>query len=278
MKLEPADLRLRFIPLADALTHELDNPIRVREFAALVQADLVLRNPVIAAELETQYLVLDGATRVMALRELGLRDVLAQVVDYADPSVELSEWHHVIVGLPPNRLLAELADVEGIMLQPAEAVAAKRELALRQILGCVVMNNGQHYAVMAHGAHDLAREAALLSRLVEVYRGPAEVHRTVEVDLPALTAEYPGLSAVVMFPRFTPGELAAIALGEAKLPMSITRHVIAGRALGLNAPLDMLGGDRSLEDKNAWLDRQLQDRIRDNKVRLYQEPVFVFDE
>ncbi|MBM4424903.1 MAG: hypothetical protein FJ030_16200 [Chloroflexi bacterium] len=278
MKLEPADLRLRIIPLADALIHELDDLQRIKAFAAAVQKDRLLRHPVIVAELEKQYLVLDGATRVMALRELGCRDVLAQVVDYADESVQLSEWHHVIVGFPANRLLAELVDVDGVTLQPVEPASARRELALRQILGCVVMNNGQHYAVMPEGAQSLSQQAALLSSMVDVYRGAAAIHRTVEVSLPSLRADYPDMSAVIMFPRFAPGELAAIALGESKLPMSITRHVIAGRALSLNVPLDVLSDARSLEEKNAWLDQWVHDRLRNNKVRVYQEPVVIFDE
>lgn len=278
MKLVPADMRLRMIPLADALAHETDDPAGVRELGELLKRDGVLRNPIIVAELEKQYAVLDGATRVAALRELGLRDVLAQTVDYADASVQLNEWHHVIVGLAPNRLLAELADVEGVTLHPVEAGVARRELALRQILGCVVMNNGQHYAVLGEGPASITQQADLLRHLAEVYRSTAEVHQTVEVDLTALATDYPGFAAVVMFPRFTPAEVAALARSPSKLPMNITRHVIAGRALGLDIPLDMLGGDKSLEEKNAWLDALVHDRLRRNKVRTYQEPVIVFDE
>jgi hypothetical protein len=60
--------------------------------------------------------------------------------------------------------------------------------------------------------------------------------------------------------------------------MGITRHVVAGRALGLDVALDMLTGSQSLEAKNAWLNDLILKRLQANKVRLYQEPVFVFDE
>ena len=50
MKLEPADLHLRLIPLADALAHETDDPAGVKELAELLQRDGVLRNPIIVAE------------------------------------------------------------------------------------------------------------------------------------------------------------------------------------------------------------------------------------
>ncbi len=100
----------------------------------------------------------------------------------------------------------------------------------------------------------------------------------MEVDLPTLTAEYPDLSAVVTFPSFSPAEIADIANHGAKLPMGITRHMVAGRALGLDIPLKMLTAEQSLESKNVWLNGQIMDRLKANKVRLYQEPVFVFDE
>ena len=89
---------------------------------------------------------------------------------------------------------------------------------------------------------------------------------------------HPGLTAVVVFPPFTPDDVRRCACNEVKLPMGITRHLIRGRALGVNVPLDLLAGDGSLEQKNAWLQEDIQSRLRQNKVRLYEEPTFVFDE
>ena len=60
--------------------------------------------------------------------------------------------------------------------------------------------------------------------------------------------------------------------------MGVTRHLISGRALGVNVPLVLLAGDRPLEEKNAWLHGHLQNRLRRHMVRLYEEPTFVFDE
>jgi hypothetical protein len=60
--------------------------------------------------------------------------------------------------------------------------------------------------------------------------------------------------------------------------MGITRHVVAGRALGMDVPLEWLTDSQSLEAKNAWLNDLILQRLKANKVRLYQEPVFVFDE
>jgi len=39
-----------------------------------------------------------------------------------------------------------------------------------------------------------------------------------------------------------------------------------------------LGDTQSLESKNEWLREQIAKRLQTNKIRLYQEPVFIFDE
>lgn len=276
MKLEPADIKLRFVPLDRVLLHEEDDPYRVKRLILVLQHDGRLRNPPIVAEHGEAYIVLDGATRTTALREMGYRDVLVQIVDYYADNLQLKAWHHVVVGLPQNRLLSGLADVDGVTLQQVDAETAGRMLASREIAACVVMPNGQRFAVLCEG--DSHRRASLLCRLVAEYRGKAEVHRTTEVDLPTLRAQYPEMTAVIVFPQYAPGEIVQIALGGAKVPMGITRHVVAGRALGLDIPLDMLTDAQSLDAKNAWLDDLIHKRLQGNKIRLYQEPVFVFDE
>ena len=40
----------------------------------------------------------------------------------------------------------------------------------------------------------------------------------------------------------------------------------------------MLTDAQSLEAKNDWLKNLIAKRLQANKIRLYQEPVFVFDE
>jgi len=280
MKLEPSAIQLRFVPLERLLLHEEDDPYRTKRLMLTMQRDGKLRNPPIVAEQDNYYIVLDGATRTTALREMGFRDILVQIVDYNAEMIQVHAWNHVLAGLSHNRLLATLADVEGITLQPVDADAACRMLETYEIIACVVMRNGQWFAVLCDGEPhpDINRRAGLLCQLVAEYRGKTEVHRTVEVDLPMLIKEYRDLTAVIVFPSFTPAELSQIAIEGVKVPMGITRHVVAGRALGLDIALDMLTGSQSLDAKNAWLNDLILKRLQANKVRLYQEPVFVFDE
>lgn len=280
MKLEPSAIQLRFVGLDDLLLHEEHDPLRVKRLALTLKRDGRLRNPPLVAELDNRYIVLDGATRTSALRELGYCDILVQIVDYHSDTVRVSAWNHIIAGVSHNRLLSTLADVDGLTLQAVQADDACRLLGTREIIACVIMRNGQWFAVLCDDeAHpDNQHRASLLCQLVAEYRGKVEVHRTVEADLPMLLPEYPDLTAVVTFPTFTPTEISLIALNRVKLPMGITRHVVTGRALGLDVPLGMLTDSQSLADKNQWLAEQIKNRLKADKIRLYQEPVFVFDE
>ncbi|MFQ5409063.1 MAG: ParB N-terminal domain-containing protein [Anaerolineales bacterium] len=274
--LEAGALDLRFANLDALRLHEEDDPYRVRRLQRALAEDGVQRNPVIVSEHAHHLIVLDGATRTSALRELGYRDVLVQVVDYHSDQIELGVWHHVIVGMTANRLLAELADVEALSIEPADPASIRRMLADREIVGCIIMRNGQEFAVLAEG--DINSQATSLCQLVAVYRGKARVHRTTTVELPALTEEYPDLAAVVAFPQYEADEIVQIAQEGDKVPMGITRHVIAGRALGVGVPLTMLTDEQSLQEKNDWLRGFIRQRLHANKIRLYQEPVFLFDE
>jgi hypothetical protein len=62
------------------------------------------------------------------------------------------------------------------------------------------------------------------------------------------------------------------------LPAGITRHIIPGRALRVNAPLALLRGPQPLTEKQAWLDTWLHERRAERGVRYYAEPTFLFDE
>lgn len=274
--LEASAIQLRFVPLDRLLLHEEVNPFRVKRLAKALSRDGKLRNPPVVAERGERYVVLDGATRTSVLREMGFRDALVQIVDHKADVIELRTWHHVVVGLAPNRLLANLARVDNLLLKQVEAKTGQRMLAAREIVGRVIMHDGREFAVWCEG--DVICQANLLCDLVAVYRGKAEVHRTTSVDLAELIRQFPDLSAVVVFFCFSPSEIIDIALNSSYVPMGITRHIISGRALGLDIPLEMLTDEQALVAKNDWLQDLIRQRLQANKIRLYQEPVFIFDD
>ncbi|MEK7276272.1 MAG: hypothetical protein AAB427_02890, partial [Chloroflexota bacterium] len=106
MKLDPSSIQLRFVPLDRMVLHEEDDPFRAKRMIVSLNHDGKLRNPPLVVEHGDWYIVLDGATRTTALREMGYRDALVQIVDYYSGAVQVVVWHHVLAGLSHNQLLA----------------------------------------------------------------------------------------------------------------------------------------------------------------------------
>jgi hypothetical protein len=270
------DVVLRIVHSTDVIVHEAVDPIRVERLAQRLRADGILRNPTVVAEGGGKYVVLDGATRVAALRELGIRDLLVQIVDYHAPNIQLYAWFHVIVEMSWDELLRGIEDLEGIEIKAMDLELARSALSLRSILCYLVLQDGTVLA--AKGGMNLEAQASLLNDIVDLYRGRAEVYRVTSDEIEDLLEEYPDLTAAIVFPCYSRGEIMRISLNRAKLPMGVTRHIISGRALGLNVDLVMLDSDIPLEQKNIWLDSLIRRKIKDKRVRFYQEPVFRFDE
>jgi hypothetical protein len=91
--------------------------------------------------------------------------------------------------------------------------------------------------------------------------------------------DHPEVTALVVFPHFEPAEVLELATSGARLPAGITRHLVSWRALRLNVPLDLLAdAQRTLDEKNRWLDEWVRDKTVQRQVRFYQEPTVLFDE
>src|SRR5207247_5720723 len=80
---------LVILRVADLVPHEQADPRRVERLSARLRQDGLLKNPVIAAPIPgtEQAVVLDGANRTAALQTIGVRDAMAQLVDYHDPGL-----------------------------------------------------------------------------------------------------------------------------------------------------------------------------------------------
>jgi len=271
-----AEITLRIVRVDDILLHEGQDSNVVRKLADRLQQDRILRNPPIVTNAEGHYIVLDGATRTGAFKQLGICHILVQVVDYAARNICLDSWHHLIQNMQPSELLTHIEMLAGITAERVDVKQAEHELTLHQALCYIMLRNGATYAV--RGAQELETSVSQLNQIVGIYEGKAEVYRAVTTQLDILLREYPDLAMLIVFPRFSPFQVTRLALNGTKLPMGITRHLIGGRAIGVNIPLERLLSDESLEDKNAWLNKWLMQKIHERKVRFYQEPVFVFDE
>jgi hypothetical protein len=269
---------LRIVPTAHLHLHEDVEPNRVQRIMERIDEDQLLKNPVIVAELDDfdHYVVLDGANRSTALKQLGVRDALVQVVEYGDPEVKLDTWYHLVADIDKHDLFARIGQVAEVRLKASDLPHARTMLAFHQILAYMVCKDGDVHQIM--GPEDLAARATLLNSIAKTYKGLATIYRVQTDRMEDLLPYYGNVAAVIIYPRFTPSDILELTRNAAKLPTGITRHVIPRRALRVNLPLSTLTSDLPIGEKNRVFKEQVADMLKAGRIRHYQESTYLFDE
>ena len=272
-------LALEVAPIERVVPHERHDARRVAKLAERIAQDGMLANPPITARVGDAYVVLDGATRVTAFRRLGYPHIVVQVVDPDADEVKLHRWYHAVHGGRADDLLRALREVPNLVMdeQPVEAL---HEASLHgNTAGHLTTVDGRGYLIQAGGAAgDPGDWLTVLSDLVERYGSWGHVERTMNHDLASLHSQYPDFAGLFTFPKFTLEMILSLAAEGRTVPAGITRFVIPGRILRLNAPLARMASDEPLESKRRWLDNLVRERLADRQVRYYQEPVILLDE
>jgi len=237
------------------ILHEAHDEDRLVRLRGRIAAEGEQRNPVIVSSRGECCLVLDGAHRVRALKELGYPLILAQFVE---PPERAESWGHLLngVGLPELRAVGEIeASEERRGDAPlAEVVTPRGTIFLR------------------------ARKEGLLAQVralwgLQALYPEGVVVRRVEPDGEEHLAEG---GALIRYRPFTPAELIEIVRSGVVLPAGITRFRVRERVLGVRYPLGkMEEGDVSA--RNAELAEFIRRRWEENRIRYYGEPVVLFE-
>ncbi len=251
---------LRVVPLANVLRHEEVDPIRVEQLMTRLRTERIQVNPVICAAVGDRFVVLDGATRTEALRNLGLENVVIQVVDPA--TVTLETWHHVIRNCPADAVIEHLEQEPSLLFVPDDGAPK------------VTPAEGQPVSVMGKGIS----VNATLKSLVGAYVGRWTVSRIIDPSVDVVSWRFPDWSVIVEFPCMIVDQVLKAALGDDLLPAGVTRFLIPERVLRLNIDLSILEGTGDLARRQEALDGLIQARSRAGRVRRYEETVVILDD
>jgi len=272
--------QLSFLPVEDMLIHERHDSERTKPLVLRIRASGVFRHPPIVSPLPDgsgRYMVLDGANRITALREMGCPHALVQVVPPNDPGLILQTWNHVVWEMNARRFFCGIRDIPGLHL--VRVTDPHTEPSLARSCGLVLVQTCKGHGYSACVQTDSLEERVhLLNAIVDSYVERARLDRTNAREARPLREIYPLLCGLVIFPTFQIYELMRLASQGLLLPTGITRFLISPRALHLNYPLSELTADKPLAEKNAILQRWLQDRIARKGVRYYAEATVLFDE
>jgi hypothetical protein len=267
---------LRIVPVARMYPHEEHDAQRSGPLIEKIRtAEWFINPPVIApmnAEQtgdETDYVILDGANRHYCFSALGYPHILAQVVRYDSPFVDLDVWNHVISGWKMETFFMQLRGLEGVTVSEAPMISP---------LAWLAVPDGRQFSfhTRASGVHE---RNAVLREIVRLYQRQAVLNRTAQKVPTAAFADYPDASGLMLFPRFEPQHVIEAALYMAFLPPGISRHIINGRAVRLIYPMAaVIDTVTPLDEKNATLRLWIERRFANRAVRYYAESTYQFDE
>jgi phosphoglycerate dehydrogenase-like enzyme len=270
-------LPLRVVPMERVFAHENVDMKRVNRLAKRLDEEGRLGNPpIVTAVGDGRYMVLDGATRSAAMAQLGFPHAIVQVIRSED-GLGLKTWYHTIRQIREDALIALLTGLPLIQLEPILPGEAAK--AMFEYGGLCYLHTVSDRAYLVQPALGANRLDAL-NQLTETYIEAAHVDRTLNSNIISLKSEVEGFTAVVIFPEYTVAQVIQTTLESGRLfPAGITRFIIPGRVLRLNADLSVLRSkEMSLREKNRWLHEQLLLRQAKGGIRRYDEPVVLLDE
>ena len=118
-----------------------------------------------------------------------------------------------------------------------------------------------------------------MEQVVACYEGQSKLERIKLADFSLLPEVLHQVDyQLCLFPVLAKNELLQLAKENVMIPTGLTRHLIPGRALGLNLDLDFLTELKSAQEKIAHFQRYVDALEMEGRIRFYEESVFVMNE
>ena len=274
---------LRLVPTNRVRFHENPEPGRTERLRKRIERDALLKNPPIVAEMDDgHYLLLDGANRVSVFRQLDYPQIPVQVVDYGDPAVQLKGWHHLLLEGEGLNLQEAYANLPGVVMRRLAHKNLRHVLELREVFAVLVTDEETCWGLYPEhdeGEIDMRRRIEICEAVVNAYEGQTRLERVKLADY-SLLPEVVGNVAhqLCLFPVLHKGEMLHLAAAGVMIPTGLTRHIIPGRALGINLDLTFLTGPGSEAEKESHFQSIVDGLAMEGRIRFYEESVFILNE
>jgi threonine dehydratase len=274
-------LSLELVSAELVIPHEQVDDKRVARLMGRLEEDGLLVNPPITTFWKGKYVVLDGATRATAFKRLAYPYLIVQVVPPDEGRFQLHTWYHAISSgqrVAPRTftdLQQHLETIPGVRFEPLPATAIAQAFHDKSTMCYFLDRAGQVTAAKVADGYD---RLTVMNNLVSSYTKWGNVERTLLTDIPRLLSQFPQITAVAIFPQFQPETIFDVASRGELVPAGLTRFVIPGRILRLNADLARLKQDEPLQAKRFWFNQFLEEKLARSRMRYYEEPVVLLDE
>jgi len=267
---------LRLIKSDEVLLHEECEDNRYKRLIERFNEEKVLYNPLIVGRYKNKFILIDGANRFEALRQMGCKAILAQLVNYKSSKVSLKSWYHFVNEMTMDDL-KDYLDKTGLSYRKWSA-SGRIKKGIRKVnqVG-VVSKNGEAICIkFSRDLNEMLKSLCALNKFYETQFSYLRIDS--DTDISNIDELSPDDGLLFVYPLFKKEHIVKITKLKQKLPAGITRHLIPNRVLHIKLLIDTLITDQNLEHRNNELEKFIQYKIDTKKVRLYKEPILVFDE
>jgi hypothetical protein len=272
---------LVLVPADSVRFHERSERARTMRLVERLRAEKKLRNPPIVAKTAGgDHVLLDGANRTSALRELGFSHLPVQIIDYGDPEVRLKGWHHLLIEGRALDLRAAYAKLPNVVVREIPCDELTSHLELRRVFAVLVDESATCFGLFPlSGEIRLHAWIAVLHAVVAAYEGRTRLERIKLADYANLPDVFRSVDhQLVLVPTLSKVELLQLVEDGVLIPTGLTRHLIPGRALGLDLDLAFLTELASTNDKMRHFQRIIDDLEMKGRIRFYEESAFIMNE
>lgn len=278
---------LEIINIDNILPHEEFDPSRSNNLITKLKKSRILTDPIIVASLnKNKYLQLDGMNRLNCFKQLGIKTILCQIVDYNNQEeVILSSWIHLFKAKKEDFFNYIRKDKNLIIKKANLNQIGPRYIKERDFgrLVTIVDKKQGSYLVMTAGnfINKIKRINYIsyyykdnINRSILPFTMTARNIRLFFYEHPDINFyDHPDTNLMVVFPNFTPQQIIEVVQNGVLIPAGVTRHLIKGRCLNINLPLDFFDNKKSLKTLNKELDKFLLRKT----VRIYEESTIHFE-
>jgi len=265
---------LKLLSSSEILLHEECEDNRYSRLVERFNEEKVLYNPLIVGKLGDSYMLIDGANRFQALNQVGCKAILAQIVDYNSLQVQLKSWYHYVNGMTA----AELEDYLDSKNLRYEEWKGKIPMEKLNQIGVFSSEGKAIKIIFPDSLPEFLKALSAFNRFYETEYSYSRIDSDTEISPENIGELSNEDGLLIIYPDFKKEDIVKISGLNQKLPAGISRHLIPNRVLHIKILIDALRSDENLEKRNEELQKHIQYKIDTKKVRLYREPLLIFDE
>ena len=198
------------------------------------------------------------------------RTVVAAIEKGVEGAEKIAEIFGILVSEGPGGLFRYL-QAEFVRMRDQAIEQIGKAMAESLVIAGIKKVLGIISGLVSGGVGTVVTIVSTIIDLVLWFRDNAQ-------QISELDGLYENLCAVVVYPPFKVAEVLELTSNGVLLPPGVTRFTVSPRALRVNYPLEQLSSNRTLEEKNEYLERWIGERTARKGIRFYTEATVLFDE